>query len=150
EASRLAGERRPRGAGLEEGTATVIGLIPVHDENPTRTTPVVTWLLILANVLVFVFFEPIGLRPLLGGGQTQAEACQELRFFRQWAAIPEELTTNDQLQETAGPPVAGGCRAVRAPYQKLPFLSVLSAMFLHGGWLHLLGNMLFLYVFGNN
>jgi membrane associated rhomboid family serine protease len=36
------------------------------------------------------------------------------------------------------------------PYHKRPWLSVLTAMFLHGGWLHLLGNMLFLYVFGNN
>ena len=40
--------------------------------------------------------------------------------------------------------------AVRPDYQKIPALSVLSAMFLHGGLLHLAGNMLFLFVFGNN
>jgi membrane associated rhomboid family serine protease len=128
----------------------VIGLIPVHDQNPTRRTPVVTWVIIAANVLVFVLFEPIAELPFIADRTTQGELCQELAFFRQWAAIPRELSTNDQLDQTAGPPVPGGCMAVPATYDKLPFLSVLSAMFLHGGWLHLLGNMLFLYVFGNN
>jgi len=132
------------------GITTVLGLIPVHDQNPTRTTPIVTWLLIAINFVVFVFFEPIAAPPLLGGGTTQAEACQELHFFRQWAAIPQELTSNDPLDATAGPPVSGGCRAVPATYTKVPVLSVLTAMFLHGSWLHLLGNMLFLFVFGNN
>lgn len=44
-----------------------------------------------------------------------------------------------------------GCVTQSPPaYDKRPVLSVLTAMFLHGGWLHLLGNLLFLYVFGNN
>jgi membrane associated rhomboid family serine protease len=127
----------------------MIGLIPIHDENPTRRRPLVTWTLILLNVAVFLA-EPINELPLLTGPTSRAEVCQQLAFFRQWAAIPRELTSNDPLDVTAGPPTQGGCRAVRPDYEKVPALSVLTAMFLHGGWLHLLGNMLFLMVFGNN
>jgi membrane associated rhomboid family serine protease len=128
----------------------VIGLIPVADDNPTRSTPVVTWLLIALNVVVFLQ-EPIADElPFIGSVTTRAEACQDLAFFRRWAAIPVELVSNDPLDETAGPPAPGGCEAVPVTYDKVPALSVLYALFLHGGWLHLLGNMLFLLVFGNN
>jgi hypothetical protein len=61
-----------------------------------------------------------------------------------------ELVENDPLDVTAGPPSGDRCVAVRPGYHKIPALSVLSAMFLHGGLLHLVGNMLFLFVFGNN
>ena len=127
----------------------MLGLIPIHDDNPTRRPAVVTWTLIAINVVVFLL-EPIS--PLDPGGDanTATAICRQLAFFRQYAAIPVELTRNDPLDETAGPPARGGCLAVRPDYQKIPFLSVLSAMFLHGGLLHLLGNMLFLFVFGNN
>jgi membrane associated rhomboid family serine protease len=128
----------------------MLGLIPIHDDNPTRRPAVVTWTLIAINVVVFLL-EPIS--PLDPGGDanTTAGLCRQLAFFRQYAAIPVELTRNDPLDETAGPPAGPGrCEAVRPDYQKVPFLSVLSAMFLHGGLLHLLGNMLFLFVFGNN
>ena len=128
----------------------MISLIPVADDNPTSITPFVTWLLIALNVVVFLR-EPIADEiPFISSGTTQAEACHDLAFFRQYAAIPRELVSNEQLDATAGRPVPGGCEAVRARYRKIPALSVLYAMFLHGSWLHLLGNMLFLYVFGNN
>jgi membrane associated rhomboid family serine protease len=61
-----------------------------------------------------------------------------------------ELVDNDPLDVTAGPPSGDQCVAVRPDYHKIPALSVLTAMFLHGGLLHLVGNMLFLFVFGNN
>jgi membrane associated rhomboid family serine protease len=94
--------------------------------------------------------EPVALAPFTQSGSA-TEQCRELAFFHQWAAIPRELTTNEQLPVTAGPPAGPTqCRAVRPTYDKIPALSVLSAMFLHGSWLHLLGNMLFLFVFGNN
>ncbi|HYT26538.1 MAG TPA: rhomboid family intramembrane serine protease, partial [Actinomycetota bacterium] len=127
----------------------MISLIPIHDQNPTRRPAVVTYLLIAANVIVFLL-EPVTTSVSGDQGSVVAE-CRQIAFFRKYAAIPRELTTNKPLGVTAGPPAGpNACRPVRATYHKIPFLSVLTAMFLHGGWLHLLGNMLFLYVFGNN
>jgi membrane associated rhomboid family serine protease len=127
----------------------MLGLIPIHDDNPTRRPALVNWTLIAINIFVFLL-EPIS--PLDPGGDADSPSafCRQLAFFRQYAAIPRELTTNDPLDETAGPPFRNGCLSVRPDYQKIPALSVLSSMFLHGGLLHLLGNMLFLFVFGNN
>jgi membrane associated rhomboid family serine protease len=127
----------------------MIALIPIHDQNPTRRPAVVTYLLIAINVVVFLL-EPVTFD--VSGDQGSAAAqCRQVAFFRRYAAIPRELTSNEQLPETAGPPAGrDACRAVRPDYRKIPFLSVLSSMFLHGGLLHLLGNMLFLWVFGNN
>jgi membrane associated rhomboid family serine protease len=127
----------------------MLGLIPVHDDNPTRRPAVVNWALIAVNVVVF-FLSPISPLDLSGNANTPATACRQLAFFREWAAIPVELTRNDPLDLTAGPPEGNQCVAVRPDYRKIPALSVLTAMFLHGGLLHLLGNMLFLFVFGNN
>src|SRR6266511_1609177 len=127
----------------------MISLIPIHDENPTRRTAVVTYTLIAVNFVVFLL-EPAS-HSLFGQSNDAAAQCQQLAFFYKWAAIPRELVTNHQLSLTAGPPVdPTHCTAVAPNYDKIPFLSVLTAMFLHGGWLHILGNMLFLYVFGNN
>jgi len=127
----------------------MIALIPIHDQNPTRRPAVVTYLLIVANVVVFLL-EPVTFS-VSGNQGTAVAECQQIAFFRKYAAIPRELTSNEPLPVTAGPPAAPNrCRAVRPDYQKIPFLSVISSMFLHGGWLHLIGNMLFLYVFGNN
>jgi membrane associated rhomboid family serine protease len=123
-------------------------VIPIHDDNPVRRTPYVTYLLIAINVVVF-FTEPIVRSPL---GETRAaQACRQEAYFREHAAIPKELVTNDPLDVTFGKPVGEDrCEAVKPDYDKSPALSVLSSMFLHGGLLHLLGNMLFLFVFGNN
>jgi membrane associated rhomboid family serine protease len=127
----------------------MLGLIPIHDDNPTRRPAVVTWTLIAVNVVVF-FLSPISPLDLDGDANTRAGLCRQIAFFREWAAIPVELMENDPLDVTAGPPGRRGCQPVRPDYQKIPVLSVLTAMFLHGGLLHLLGNMLFLMVFGNN
>ena len=129
-------------------------VLPVHDVNPTRRTPVVTYLLIAANVLVFLF-SPVVSHVL--GGDPRAQQCRQVAFFDQYAAKPDELLHGRQEPSGAtgqvGRGAAGqvGCVEQQPPpFHKNPVLSVLTAMFLHGGWLHLLGNMLFLYVFGNN
>jgi len=124
-------------------------VIPIHDDNPVHRRPWVTYLLIALNVFVF-FQEPIVRSPVAGETKA-AQACRQEAFFREYAAIPKEVVDNDPLATTAGAPAgAGECREVKPDYDKVPALSVLYAMFLHGGLLHLLGNMLFLFVFGNN
>ena len=127
-------------------------VIPIHDENPVRRVPVVTYLLIALNVAVFLI-EPIS-RPAIGSGDVKtAQACKQEAFFRHYAAIPKELVTNSQLSETVlGPSteVPNACVVGPPAYRKVPIVSAVYAMFLHGGWVHLIGNMLFLFVFGNN
>ncbi len=131
-------------------------VLPIHDINPLQRRPVVTWLLVAANVVVFVFFEPV-VRTFVGeaaGGVR--DTCEQLRFFAQWGAIPKELLENAQLPLAPTGDVVlqrGGVACLvqsPPPFEKMPALSVLTSMFLHGSWLHLVGNMLFLGVFGNN
>jgi membrane associated rhomboid family serine protease len=131
-------------------------VLPVHDVNPLRRRPVVTWLLIAVNIVVFVVLEPV-VNSIGGVSKTSVSAaCSQESYFDRWGAIPKELIDNKQLPlaPTGDPgPNTGGhatCSIDRPAYTKIPALSVLTAMFLHGSWLHLLGNMLFLLIFGNN
>lgn len=130
-------------------------VLPVHDVNPTRRTPWVTRVLLVVNVVAFVL-SPIALAPLLGG-ESRASVCRQVAFLDEYAAIPSEVIGNDPATAVATGEAArtasgeAGCVTQSPPpYDKSPALSVLFAMFLHGGWLHLLGNLLFLFVFGNN
>jgi membrane associated rhomboid family serine protease len=125
-------------------------VIPVHDQNPVRRTPVVTYLLIAINVVVFLL-GPV----LVGTAGTSGveEICRQDAFLREYAAIPRELVTNEPLPPTQTVVETTDGRRFACPItevDKSPVLSALTAMFLHANWLHLLGNMLFLYVFGNN
>lgn len=127
-------------------------VIPVHDVNPVRRTPWVTYGLVAVNAAVLLL-TPVALGTTVSR-PGPAALCRQAAFYDHYAAIPRELTTGRQLRLVpTGQPAAGhpGSCVVRVPdYRKSPPLSVLWSMFLHAGWLHLLGNMLFLVVFGNN
>lgn len=123
-------------------------VIPIHDRNPVRRRPVVTYTLIAINLVVFLF-EPVHHFQLGAYSLHAPSLCQQYRFFDHYAAIPRELISG----HIRGHSYINGAGQVacRDDYtHKIPALSVLFSMFLHASWLHLLGNMLFLYVFGNN
>jgi membrane associated rhomboid family serine protease len=111
-------------------------MLPVRDNIPTSRTPYVTYALIAANVLVYFFWQRGGLT--LGDPSSPHYICQ----LQDWAAIPKEIThPGDQVL------IAQGCpQDPSAP----TYLTIFTAMFMHGGLLHLGGNMLFLWIFGNN
>ena len=98
-------------------------ILPLHDDNPTRTRPVVTVTLIVACTVVFV------LQVLSGPAVAQ-------RMIFALGVIPAVLVGGRELAPDVG----------LVP----PYVSVLTSMFLHGGLWHLVGNMLYLWIFGNN
>lgn len=98
-------------------------MVPVKDENPIAITPVVTYTLIAANVLVFLF-------------EISLAAPQLDSFFHLFAVVPGELTSS-----------LNGI-SVNQPVPEP--LTLVTSQFLHAGLIHLGGNMLFLWVFGNN
>jgi membrane associated rhomboid family serine protease len=110
-------------------------VLPIRDNIPTSRTPYVTYALIVANVLVYFLWQRGGIT--LGDPSSPHYICQ----LQDWAAIPYEFThPGDQVE------IARGCGAPDAP----TYLTAFTAMFMHGGLLHLGGNMLFLWIFGNN
>jgi membrane associated rhomboid family serine protease len=104
-------------------------VIPLRDANPTRRQPVVTFALIAICVAVFAWELVVQSG---SGGDSALE-----RLFAQFGLIPSELT--GALKGGAQGSELGG-----------ELTSVLTSVFLHGGWLHLIGNMLYLWIFGNN
>jgi membrane associated rhomboid family serine protease len=100
-------------------------MIPLYDRNPTRRFPIVTVGLILACFAVFGLELTIS----MGGGDSALEG-----FFDQWGAVPAKIS--DALGS--------------GNYLSAATLGIFTSMFLHGGWLHVIGNMLYLWIFGNN
>lgn len=112
-------------------------MFPVGDVNPTHRRPFVTWALILVNLGVYV------------GLQLPAEGCAALAFVYRYGAVPRELLTGAPLPPSEVDALLGACGPVALSSTDVA-LSVVTAMFVHGGIAHLLGNMLFLWVFGDN
>lgn len=121
-------------------------VIPSYDRNPARRVPIVTWALIVANIVVFVL-SPLARTPFTS--ESTAQLCGQQAFVYHWGAVPWELTRNQALPFTVGPPAGrNACLTVKPTYHKYPALSSLTSLFLHAGWLNLLGNMVFLFLFG--
>ena len=108
-------------------------MIPFRDENPTVHTPIVTYALIGMNIFVWVTVQGLGTDPAL------------TMSFCQYALMPGDLLnladyTHVQMSQNFA-----------CPLEARPgFSTLLSSMFMHGGWMHIIGNMLFLWVFGDN
>lgn len=95
-------------------------MIPLKDRNPTRGIPFVTIALIAVNIVVFLYEISLG------------EGLE--LFFQHFGAVPRSVVSS------------------LTPGRFLPgaVFPLLTSMFVHGGWLHLIGNMLYLWVFGDN
>ncbi len=111
-------------------------MIPLGDDNPTLRTPVMTYTLIAVNVAVWLFVQHAGLDP-------QALASSVCNF----GMVPGEITHRAALGEAV--PIGSGLACV-VDNDRINIFTPLISMFLHGGWLHLIGNMIYLGVFGNN
>jgi len=105
-------------------------LFPLRDENPQLTTPVATYAIIGFNVLTWVFLQGLGTDPAL-----QQSICklglipgQALQAFPEGAAF-------DSICPRSGP---------------TSWTTAISSMFMHGGWMHIIGNLWFLWIFGDN
>ncbi|MEM8706106.1 MAG: rhomboid family intramembrane serine protease, partial [Actinomycetota bacterium] len=133
-------------------------MIPIKDENPTLRTPYVTILMIIICVVVFIWVQPSATKSF--DMPTEQETIDDIRFTYERAAIPCELSEGRPLTaveitatlqggdtEACLDRVSGG---VQPFADKNVWISVLVSMFLHAGWIHLAGNMLFLWIFGNN
>jgi len=98
-------------------------MIPLHDDNPTSTVPVITVAVIVACTLAFLWELSLGERALQAAifslGVTPATLVGSARLPPEMQLVP-------------------------------PWATLLTSMFLHGGWMHLIGNMLYLWIFGNN
>jgi membrane associated rhomboid family serine protease len=114
-------------------------MFPIGDENERGHGPaVVTLAFIALNVLVFIFLQ--------GGGGPEGD-----EFTYGYSAVPYEITNGVDLTEPQ--PIDVGGQQVAVPQEPGPspiWLTLFSSIFMHGGWLHLGGNMLFLWIFGDN
>jgi membrane associated rhomboid family serine protease len=113
-------------------------VLPLKDDNPTASTPIVTVLLILACLAVYFAVQPHG--------------TGEAEFTYREAAIPCEVTTGQPLtpQEIETATCTSHDETAAQFPKKHVWVSILVSMFLHGSVLHVGGNMLFLWIFGNN
>jgi membrane associated rhomboid family serine protease len=97
-------------------------MLPIRDDMPTRSKPVVTVILIVVNCLVFAYEFMLG-----------AKGFSEFTF--KWGLVPLEFIRGEEITPSMSTPAA---------------VNLFTSMFMHGGLMHLGGNMLYLWIFGNN
>ena len=112
-------------------------VFPIGDDNTGRLrTPYVTYVLIALNVLVFVFLQGMGTNE---------------QFTYAFSTVPQEIRTGEDIARPVR--VEIGTETATIPLQQTPgsvYLTLLVSMFMHGSFMHLFGNMLFLWIFGDN
>jgi len=115
--------------------------IPLGDDNSDRRIrPLVNYMLIALNILVFLFLQDMG---------------QNYRFTYAFSTVPQEILTGQDMvtEESIVADPTSGMRFRVPGLQRTPlsvYLTLLWSMFMHGGIMHLLGNMLYLHIFGDN
>ncbi len=116
-------------------------LFPIGDDNSDRQTmPFVNWAFIVINILVFIFLQGFGSND---------------RFTYAYSTVPQEIRTGRDVVTSDRTVVdeASGQRYVQPGLQPTPvpvYLTLLISMFMHGGLMHIAGNMLYLFIFGDN
>ena len=117
-------------------------VFPIADDNSDRTSfPVVTIVLIVINALVFLVLQGMG---------------NNLDFTYAFSTVPAEIMTGKDLvteNMVTADVVGGGQQQVDVGLRPTPvsvYITLLTSMFMHGGWAHILGNMWFLWIFGDN
>jgi membrane associated rhomboid family serine protease len=116
-------------------------IMPLYDDNSQRIrTPFVNYILIAINIFVFVMFQNFG---------------ENERFIYTFSAVPAEIISGKDIQSS--PTVLGKTRSgeeiIQPGLEPTPFtvyITLITSMFMHGGIGHILGNMLFLWIFGDN
>ena len=110
-------------------------VMPLGDDDSLRkSTPVVTYALIAINAIVW-FIQ-------LSSGEP---------FTNGWSTVPYEITHGVDLQGVFDVTAGGQVFPIHLYHSPAPiYLTLLSAMFMHGSWMHILGNMLYLWIFGDN
>ena len=112
-------------------------VFPIGDDNTGRLrTPYVTYVLIALNVLVFVFLQGLGTNE---------------QFTYAFSTVPQEIRSGEDVARPVQ--IEVGDQSATIPLQPTPgsvYLTLLVSMFMHGSLMHLLGNMLFLWIFGDN
>jgi membrane associated rhomboid family serine protease len=116
-------------------------MMPIGDDNrDRRITPIVNYALIAINVLVFVVFQGLGAND---------------SFTYAWSTVPQEIVTGQDVvsgDQTVQDPITGQTFLVPGlqPTPISVYLTLLASMFMHGSIAHIAGNMLFLWIFGDN